>query len=316
MKNSHVLRIIKMFCKNKRAVIYACIMCVLGLAVGIVTPICNGLMQDEILPNKNIYLFVVLTIVILVLNVVSVLSSYFVKKIMISEGVNITSNMRKRIVNFNIFNKKTPFNKGEVVIDSTKFLEETNNFLASYLYFIFDSILKFLFYLPFFLIYGRWLSLIMVAFAILGYIFMEIVAKKAKVAVAKSKIVDTERYSYMIDLLNIIQDKDFKEDEKYCCDTYMNLVYDCDKAWNHYVLWANAYTLIFSSLWAIGRAICFCLAFNMIGAGAITVSLFVAFNSYLEQIFSPLSNFVSYKQNSDQYNATLNRVFDLYDKSE
>ena len=52
--NSNVFRMIKYFFRCKRATIYAGIMCVLGLVVGIVTPICNRAIQDDIIPNKNV----------------------------------------------------------------------------------------------------------------------------------------------------------------------------------------------------------------------------------------------------------------------
>ena len=53
LKKQNVFRMIKYFFANKKATIYACVMCILGLAVGIVTPICNKLLQQDIIPNKN-----------------------------------------------------------------------------------------------------------------------------------------------------------------------------------------------------------------------------------------------------------------------
>ena len=52
-KNKSVFRIIKYFFRCKKATFYACLMCVLGLIVGIVTPICNKYIQEDIIPNKN-----------------------------------------------------------------------------------------------------------------------------------------------------------------------------------------------------------------------------------------------------------------------
>ena len=66
--NKNVFRMIRYFFRCKKATIFACIMCVFGLAVGLVTPICNKYIQEDIIPNKNISLFVWLTLVILVLN--------------------------------------------------------------------------------------------------------------------------------------------------------------------------------------------------------------------------------------------------------
>ena len=66
--NKNVSRMIKYFFRSKKAVLFACIMCALGLLVGIITPICNKAIQEDIIPNKNISLFVWLTIVILILN--------------------------------------------------------------------------------------------------------------------------------------------------------------------------------------------------------------------------------------------------------
>ena len=52
--NRNVFRMIKYFFRCKKATIYACIMCILGLIVGIVTPICNKLIQEDIIPNKSL----------------------------------------------------------------------------------------------------------------------------------------------------------------------------------------------------------------------------------------------------------------------
>ena len=132
MKKKNVLRMIKYFFENKKAVVYAGIMCLLGLIVGIVTPICNKLIQEDIIPNQNISLFIWLTIVILILNLVSVLLSFFTTRIFINNGIPITSRIRKDIVKINTFGTKNINNKGKVLISSTTFLEEANTFYISY----------------------------------------------------------------------------------------------------------------------------------------------------------------------------------------
>ena len=315
-KKQNVFRMIKYFFENRRATLYACIMCVLGLAVGIVTPICNKLLQEDIIPNKNISLFVWLTIVILVLNLVSVIASFFTTRIFINNGIPITSNIRSDIVKMNTLGIKNINNKGKVLIASTSFLEEANTFYISHMYLVFDCLLKFMFYFPFFIIYGKWLSFIMIGFTVFSLFVVNLVATQVRKAIQISKRVDAERYDYTLGLIKAMKSQDFKEDDKYNVKTYMKKVKACDKAWIVYCNWANLYVPLFNIVWYIGVAICFCLAFNMIATGAILVSTFIVFNSYLEQLRMPIGNYVSFKQVTDAYDETFKNVFEMLDDNE
>ena len=145
MKNKNVFRMIKYFFRCKKATICALVMCVLGLAVGIVTPICNKLLQQDIIPNKNMSVFIWLTLIILLLNLVSTLTSYFTTKIFISNGIPITSNIRKDIVKMNLFSNKNKEHRGKVLLSATTFLEDGNAYYISYMYLIFDCVLKLMF---------------------------------------------------------------------------------------------------------------------------------------------------------------------------
>lgn len=315
-KKPNVFRMIKYFFENRKATLYACVMCVLGLIIGIVTPICNKLIQEEIIPNKNISLFIWLTIVILVLNLVSVIASFFTTRIFINSGVPITSNIRKDIVKMNTLSGKNINHKGKVLIASTSFLEEANTFYISHMYLVFDCLLKFMFYFPFFLIYGGWLALIMIATTLFSILIINLISTQVSRTIEISKRVEAERYDYTLGLIKAMKKSDFKEDEKYNIKTYMKKVKACDKAWIVYCNWANLYGPVFNTIWGIGLGVCFCVAFNMIGTGAILISTFIVFNSYLEQLKVPIGNYISFKQVTDAYDETFKNVFEMLDDSE
>lgn len=315
-QNRNVFRMLRYFFRCKKATIYACIMCGLGLLVGIITPICNKLIQEDIIPNKNISLFIWLTIVILLLNVVSTLTSFFNTKIYINNGIPITSNIRKDIMKMNTFSKKNEDKKGKVLISSTAFLEEGNSYYISYMYIVFDCILKFMFYLPFFFVYGKQLALIMIIFAILSFVALEIAGIFTKRNIKKSNDASSERYDYTLKMLKKMQKPDFKEDETYNYDNYMSKVYKCDKTWINYCNVANLYGYIFNLIWYIGVGICFYLAFDMMATGAIILSTFIVFNSYLEQLKGPIGNCVTYKQVTDRFNDSFENFFELLDDDE
>ena len=291
-------------------------MCVLGLVVGIVTPICNKLLQDDIIPNKNISLFVWLTILILVLNIVSSLTSFFTTRIFINNGVLITSNIRKDIVKMNIFSNKNEKHMGKVLISSSTFLEDGNAYYISYMYLIFDCILKFLFYLPFFVFYGGYLALIMIAAILVSLIFIQIADIATRKHMKKSREFDAERYDYTLKLLKEMKKTDFEENETYNLEVYMKKVRAFDKEWLNYCNWANTYPYIFYLIWYIGVGICFCLAFNMIMAGTLVISAFIIFNSYLDQLKAPVANYTSYKLMAVRYDETFKNVFELLDDKE
>lgn len=312
-KDKNIFRMIKYFFRCKKATIFALIMCVLGLIVGIATPVCNKLLQQDIIPNKNISLFVWLSILIFVLNLVSTLTSYFTTKIFIVNGVPITSNIRKDIVKMNIFSKKNERHKGKVLVSSTTFLEDANIYYISYMYLIFDCVLKAFFYLPFFVFYGGYLSLIMLLATVVSFIFISIADKFCRKCMQKSRKYDAERYDYSLKLIKAMQKKNFIEDEKYNLETYMNKVKAFDKAWLSYCNWANLYTYIFNFIWYVAVGICFCLVYDMLGTGAIMLSTFIIFNSYLDQIKAPVNNFAGYKLMAVRYEETFKNFFDMLD---
>ena len=312
-KDRNVFRMIKYFFRCKKAAIFAIIMCALGLVVGIVTPICNKLLQQDIIPNKNISLFVWISILILVLNLVSTLTSYFTTRIFINNCVPITSNIRKDIVKMNIFSKKNSENKGKVLVSSTTFLEDGNAYYISYMHLIFDCILKVFFYLPFFIFYGGYLALIMLLAAVISFGFISIADKFCRQCMKKSRFYDTERYEYSLKLVKAMQKKNFVEDETYNMATYMKKVKDFDKAWLGYCNWANLYPYIFNFIWYVAVGICFCLVYNMMGTGAIVLSTFIIFNSYLDQVKNPISNFANYKLMAVRYEETFKKIFEMLD---
>lgn len=313
MKNKNVFRMVGYFFRSKKATIYAIIMCALGLLVGIVTPICNKAIQDDIIPNKNISLFIWLTVVILILNIVSTITSYMTTKIFVENGVPITSNIRKDIVKMNTLSDKNKDKKGKVLISSTAFLEEANSFYISYMYLIFDCLLKFMFFLPFFLIYGGHLAIVMLVATLLSFAFLDMIMVKSKQAIEVSKRVDSERYEYTLKMYKEIQKPDFEENEEFNLKTYMSKVHACDKAWIRYCNYANLYGYVFNLLWYAGIGVCLCVALNLVGAGIMLVSTFIVFNSYCEQLRVPIANYVTYKQISDRFDETFRNVFDLLD---
>ena len=314
--NKNVFRMIKYFFRCKKATLYAGIMCILGLVVGIVTPICNKAIQDDIIPNKNISLFVWLTIVILILNLVSTLSSYFTTRIFVNHGVPISANIRKDIIKMNIFSKKNIKNKGKVMISSTTFLEDANLYYISNMYQIFDSILKFLFYFPFFLFYGGYLALIMLASTIISFGFIAIANKYALRYMKETRVVESERYEYMLNMLNEMEKPDFEENEDINLDKYLSKVIECHRTWLGYCNWANLYSYIFSFVWYVGVAICFCLVHEMLIAGTIVLSTFIIFNSYLDQLKAPINNYANYKVMVVRYDETFKKFFDELDDAE
>ena len=307
---------IKYFFRCKKATIYSGIMCVLGLLVGIVTPICNKAIQDDIIPNKNISLFVWLTIVILILNLISTLSSYFTTRIFVNNGIVISSNIRKDIMKMNIFSKKNIKNRGRIMISGTTFLEDANLYYISYMYLIFDSLLKFLFYFPFFVIYGGWLAIIMLVSAIISFGFIAIANRYATRYMKETRKVEAERYEYMLKMLDELEKPDFVENEEINEEEYMNKVKACDKTWLGYCNWANLYSYIFNFIWYIGVAICFCLVHEMLAVGTIVLSTFIIFNSYLDQLKAPINNYANYKVMVVRYDETFSKFFAELDDEE
>jgi ABC-type multidrug transport system fused ATPase/permease subunit len=75
-------------------------------------------------------------------------------------------------------------------------------------------------------------------------------------------------------------------------------------------------SILFNLIWYIGVGICFCMAYQMISVGVIAISTFIVFNSYIDQLKTPVANFVSFKQVCDGYDATFKNVFQMLDDEE
>jgi len=312
MKNNVIFRSLKYFLRNKKAVMFAILMCVCGLVIGVITPIFNKMLQEKIIPDKDIRLFVWITIVVIVLNVANLLSSYFNNKIFIENGVNITAQIRRAMIAKNI--GKKDLNVGDFLICSCSFLEETNVFYISYTYSIFDSILKILFYLPFFIFYGGWLSLIMIGMAILSFFVLDIEAKIAKKRATRSRQVDSERYDFVIKMYEEIQKPDFVENDEVNLELYKKKVLACDKAWLDFANTANPYPYVFQFAWYMGFAICAIVAFNLGTLGAITLASFIAFKTYCDSLKDSVTSMVSFKQLADRMDIALTKIYRYVDE--
>ena len=277
MKHNIVWRVLKRFLSDKKAVAVAIFMSFLGSLVGVATPIFNKLLTEKIIPDKDISLFVWITIIVLVLNVVNLLASFFTNRLFINKGVNITEQIRQEMVYKQLYADKEKMDVGDFLICSNTFLEETNTFFISYVYIIFDSTLKILFYLPFFAIYGSWLALIMLAAVLLAFTILSFESKLAKVRSIKNRHLDSQRYTFMIKMYEEMQKPDFEESKDMNFKLYQQKVFACDKAWMRYIFAANPFPYVFNFIWYVGFAICAILAFNLGTLGSVTLASFIAF---------------------------------------
>ena len=308
------LRTIKYFFKNTKALIYAIIMCIIGTACGIVTPILNKYLTEHIIPNKDLKMFWVSTVIIVLVNLASLLSNYFNNKIFINSGVDITTNLRQEIVAKNVFSTKYKSHPGDLVLCSTGFMEETNDLFISYISLMFDAVLKLLFFLPFFFIYGKQLALIMIGFIALSLVCVELQAIIVRHMAKKSRQVDSERIDFTLKMYDAMRKENFKDNNKISFETYRKKVIACDDAWTHYSVSNDFVTLIFNLVWCIGLCTCIIMAFNLSAAGIMTIATFVVFNSYAEQIKTPLGSFISFKQMSDRMGVALSRIYKYVDE--
>jgi ABC-type bacteriocin/lantibiotic exporter with double-glycine peptidase domain len=170
-----------------------------------------------------------------------------------------------------------------------------------------------MFYLPFFLLYGRQLAFVMIVTVIISLAVLELLKIFARKTIEVSKRVDSERYDYTLKMYKLLHKENFEEDDIYNLNSYMDKVHACDRAWIHYCMYANLYGYCFNLIWFIGVAVCLCLTLGMINSGAIFISTFIVFNSYLEQLKTPIGNYVTFKQITDRFDESFRNVFDMLD---
>lgn len=315
-KSKYVWRMSKYFFRMKHATFYSILMCIIGLTVGIFTPIANSYIQNDIIPNKNIGLFVTLTIVILILNFGSILSAYFNTKIMIDNGVPITANIRRDIVKMNTFSNKNKKIRGVVSISATQFLEDANGYYISYLNLSYDSILKFLFFCPFFIAYGKNLALFMILVVVVFFIIVDVMSIWVQKYANASREADKVRYEFLLKMTKALQDPNFEENDEVSYERYRQVIADTEKAWIKYCMYNNTFDFIRLMLEYGAFAIACIWAFKSIEVGSLTVGAFVVFHSYFSQLDSPLSQFVNFIKNCNQNNMTFKNIFVSLDDEE
>ena len=314
MKQNSVIRTIKYFLTNKKATFCALIMCTLGTICGIVTPILNKYLQEHIIANKDMSMFIVSTIIIIVVNFASLMSSYFLNKVFIKTGVQITSSLRSNIVVKNAYRNTYKNSPGELVLCGTGFMEETNQFYISYISLVFDAILKILFYLPFFIFYGRYASLIMLALIVCSLVVVELQSVLVKRNAMKSRKVDSERIDFTLKMYKRLQEKDFQDDENMNLALYKQKVINCDNAWVNYSVSNDFYPLLFNLVWYVGLVLCILYVFDLSIIGTITISTFIVFNSYVDQLKSPIGSIITYKQMADRMGVALDKIYKYTDE--
>ncbi len=317
MNNSkYVWRMTKYFFRNKKATFYSILMCIIGLAVGLFTPIANSYIQNEIIPNKNISLFVILTIVILILNFASILSAYFNTKIMVDNSVPITANIRRDIVKMNTFSNKNKQIRGIVSISSTQFLEDANGYYISYLNTSYDSLLKFMFFFPFFIASGKKLALIMIASLAFYFALVNVISIYSQKCADKSREADKVRYEYLLKMTKALQQADFEENDEISYLKYKEVIKNTEKAWIKYCLVNNIFDFTRLFIWYGMFGLTCILAYHSIEIGAMSVGAFVVYHSYFSQLDSPLSQFVNFIKNCNQNNMTFKNIFISLDDEE
>ena len=312
MKHNVIFRSLKYFFRNKKAVLFAMLMCVFGIAIGVLTPIFNKMLQEQIIPNKDINLFIWITVAVVLLNITNLLASYFNNKIFIEVGVNITSQLRSEMIAKNIGRKDV--NVGDFLICCSSFMEEANTFYLSYMYSIFDATLKILFYIPFFIFYGGWLALIMIGMALLSFCILDIEAKIAKKRAERSRQVDSERYNFVMKMYEEIQKPDFVENDEMNLNLYKKKVLACDKAWLDFANTSNPYPYVFQFVWYMGFAICAIVAFNLGTLGAITLASFIAFKTYCDSLKDSATSIISFKQMADRMDIAFTKIYGYVDQ--
>lgn len=316
MKYNHVWRTAKYFFRMKKATFYSMLMCLIGLLVGVFTPIANSYIVNEIIPNKNIRLFVALTFVVLILQIANILSAYFNTNIMIENGVPISANIRHDIVKMNTYATKNINARGNVSIAATNFLEELNGFYISYLNTSYDSILKLMFYLPFFFIYGRSLSLIIFIAIVLIFAVENLLAIKALDLSSKSRQTDIIRQNYLLKMYSEMKKTGFEENEEVSYQKYRDVFCLTEKAWMKYCLFNNLFDFIKVVLWYGAMLLTFVMAYNQVINGVITLGSFVVFNSYCVQLLTPITQFTSLVKSLNQYNMSFRNLFTQLDDSD
>lgn len=316
MKYNYIWRSAKYFFRMKKATFYSILMCVIGLLVGIFTPIANSFIVNEIIPNKNIGLFIALTFVVLILQIASILSAYFNTNIMIENGVPISTNIRHDIVKMNSFATKNINSRGNVSIASTNFLEELNTFYISYLNCSYDSILKLMFYLPFFFVYGKTLSLVIFIAIVFILVIDNLLAMRALDLSLKSRQADVIRQTYLIKMYDAMKDPNFEENDEVSYEKYRDSFRLTEKAWIKYNMCNNLFNLVETIFWYGAMLLTFILAYNQIVDGVITLGAFVVFNSYCVQLLPPISQFTTVVKISNQYNMSFRTFFVELDDEE
>lgn len=315
-RNKYVWRMTKYFFRNKKAIFYSFLMCVIGLLVGIFTPIANSYIQNDIIPNKNISLFITLTIVIFVLNFGTILSSYFNTKIMVENGIPITTNIRRDIVKMNTFSNKNKKIRGVVSISATYFLEEANSYYISYLNLSYDSLLKIMFFLPFFIVYGKNLAVIMIIALVAVMIIVNLLSILAQKYSNISREVDKERYDFLLKMTKELQKPDFEESDEISYAKYKEVMEKTEKAWIKYTMCNNTFDYLRLIIWYGTFCLTCILAYKSIAIGTLTVGAFIVFHSYFSQLEDPLGQLVNCNKICNQLNMTFKNVFVSLDDDE
>ena len=313
----HLLRASSYIKKYIKSMLVAFLFSAIGGATALFGPIITQKALDEVIPNKDIRMLLLLCVFLVGVYVISVIFTTLRSRIMVKVSQNIIYDIRKDLfahlqkLSFQYFDDRP---HGKILIRVVNYVNSVSDMLSNGLINIILEVLNLIFIIVFMLSVDVQLSLVVLCGVPVLAVFMLWIKNRQRKAWQAVSNKNSNLNAYLQE--NIVGAKVTqmfaREDEN--AKIYYGLTEDCRKTWMTAVRYSNLVWPGIDTIAVFIRAAIFVAGLIIFGTGNKTVGTIVAISSYAARFWQPIMNLGNIFNNFINNIAYLERIFETMDE--
>ncbi|MCQ2582401.1 MAG: ABC transporter ATP-binding protein/permease [Treponema sp.] len=317
--NPHIImRLFNWIKPYKGKMILSCVIMLLASAISLVSPYLIRMAIDEAIPNENIRLLVILSVILLL--------STLVVRILLAQKLKIMTRVAQRIIvtiRKDVFTKlqSLPFNyfdsrpHGKILIRVVNYVNSLSDLLSNGIIQLISDLFTLIVIICFMVAIDPKLTL--VAMAVLPVLLIVLISMKKKQHEAwkQESYKRSNLTAYLSESLNGMKVTQSFAREDVNQGIFNGLCDICKKVWIRAVNINNIIWPVVDNLSTLGVALVYMAGIRWLGA-TVSVGTLVAFAGYIWRFWQPIQNLGNFYNSMVTTGAYVERIFELLDEPE
>lgn len=313
----HLLRASSYIKKYIKQMIGALILSAIGGATALLGPMVTQRALDDVIPNKDVKMLIVLCVALVCIYAVSVIFTTIRSKIMVNVSQTIIYDIRKDLfahlqkLSFQYYDDRP---HGKILIRVVNYVNSVSDMLSNGLINVVLEIINLIFIVIFMFLVDVQLSLVVLCGVPILAVFMFWIKNKQRRAWQAVSNKSSNLNAYLQE--NIVGAKvtQMFAREKENADIFYDLTEEFRGTWMSAVRYSNLVWPGIDTISVLVRAAIFIAGLIIFGAGNKTVGTIVAISSYAARFWQPIMNLGNIFNNFINNIAYLERIFETMDE--